>query len=83
MSELSDFEGLAQAEFLRLAMGRLGMTRGQFAVRIAVTVRTLDDWMIPAGTKSSRKMPPMARKFILEILEKEGAFDGSTRKAGI
>lgn len=63
-------ESSTQAEFLRMAMTRLGMTREQFAERIAVKVKTLNGWMLPEGTKSSRSMPDMGRKFISEILEK-------------
>lgn len=83
MSGGSDLEGLSQAELLRMAMGRLGMTRGQFAERIAVTVKTIDNWMIPSGTKSSRTMPSMARKYILEILGKDGVLHGDTLNEGV
>ncbi len=74
---------LDQAEFLRAAREQLGMSRVEFADRIAIKVKTLDDWMIPAGTKAARKMPPMAFKFISEILERENLVVDNTRKAGI
>ena len=62
---------MAQAEFLREAMLRLGMTRDQFALRIATKRKTLDCWVLPAQSKESRVMPDMAWQFIREILEKE------------
>jgi hypothetical protein len=60
----------SQQEFLRDAMDRLGMTRDQFAVRIAVPRKTLDNWLLPPSD-SSRGMSDMAWKFIGEILERE------------
>ena len=58
-----------QAEFLRDAMTRLGMTRNQLAERIAVRRKTLDTWLLPPGSNADRVMPEMAWKFIREILE--------------
>lgn len=59
-----------QQEFLREAMQRLGMTRDQFADRIAVPRKTLDNWLLPPS-ESARGMSDMARKFIQEILERD------------
>jgi hypothetical protein len=59
---------LTQQEFLRDAMHRLCMTRDEFAHRIAVKRKTLDNWLLPPSD-SARGMPDMAWKFIQEILE--------------
>jgi hypothetical protein len=59
---------LSQQDFLRDAMHRLGMTREEFAVRIAVSRKTLDNWLLPPSG-SSRSMSDMAWKFIQEILD--------------
>jgi hypothetical protein len=61
---------LTQQEFLRDAMQRLGMTRDEFAARIAVKRKTLDNWLLPPGD-SARGMPDMAWKFIQEILDRD------------
>ena len=60
----------SQQEFLRDAMHQLGMTRDEFADRIAVKRKTLDNWMLPPSD-SARGMSDMAWKFIQEILERE------------
>lgn len=62
---------VAQAEFLRDAMARLGMTRNEFAERIAIKRRTLDTWLLPSGSNTDRGMPKMAWKYIQEILQNE------------
>ncbi|SIR80323.1 hypothetical protein SAMN05880566_1237 [Janthinobacterium sp. TND4EL3] len=61
---------MTQQEFLRDAMHRLDMTRDEFADRIAVKRKTLDNWILPPSD-SARGMPDMAWKFIQEILDKE------------
>jgi DNA-binding transcriptional regulator YiaG len=61
---------LSQQDFLREAMRLLGMTRDEFAERIATKRKTLDNWLLPPS-ESARGMPDMAWKFIREILEKE------------
>ena len=61
---------MTQQEFLRDAMHRLDMTRDEFADRIAVKRKTLDNWILPPSG-SARGMPDMAWKFIQEILDKE------------
>jgi len=38
---------MTQQEFLRDAMHRLDMTRDEFADRIAVKRKTLDNWILP------------------------------------
>ena len=60
----------SQQEFLRDAMRRLGMTRDEFAARIAVSRKTLDNWLLPPSD-SARGMSDMAWKFIGEILDRE------------
>lgn len=60
---------VTQQEFLREAMSRLGMTRDEFATRIAVKRKTLDNWLLPPSG-SARGMPDMAWKFIQEILDR-------------
>lgn len=59
----------SQQEFLRDAMDRLGMTRDEFADRIAVKRKTLDNWLLPPS-ESARGMSDMAWKFIQEVLER-------------
>ncbi len=59
----------SQQDFLREAMTTLGLTREQFADRIGVGKRGLDNWLLPSESKEFRAMPEMARKFIREILE--------------
>lgn len=61
---------MTQQEFLRDAMHRLDMKRDEFADRIAVKRKTLDNWMLPPSD-SARGMPDMAWKFIQEILDRE------------
>ena len=61
---------LSQQEFLRDAMHRLSMTRDEFAQRIAVKRKTLDNWLLPPSD-SARGMPDMAWRFIQEILDQE------------
>lgn len=67
---MSVFSDLPQAEFLRGAMVRLGMTRNEFADRIGIKRKTLDNWLLPPGSASARALPKMGWKFISEILEK-------------
>lgn len=62
----------SQKEFLEDAMARLGMTRAEFAVRIATPIRTLSKWLTDPDKKDYRNMPGMAWQFISEILEREG-----------
>lgn len=59
---------LAQALFLQDAMHRLAMTKEQFAQRIGVSKKCLSKWMSRHGTQEFRNMPPIAWKFIGEIL---------------
>lgn len=60
----------SQQEFLRDAMHRLDMTRDEFADRIAIKRKTLDNWLLPPS-ESARGMSDMAWKFIQEILERD------------
>lgn len=59
---------LAQALFLQDAMHRLAMTKEEFAQRISVSKKCLSKWMSRHGTSEFRNMPPIAWKFIGEIL---------------
>ncbi|NLP65526.1 transcriptional regulator [Paraburkholderia sacchari] len=60
-------EGSQQA-FLRHAMKTLGMTYDEFASRLHISRKTLENWLAGNGSGSFRKMPDMARAFIEEIL---------------
>lgn len=60
-----------QKEFLESAMSQLGMTRMDFANRIATPIRTLSKWLTDPDKKDYRNMPSMAWRFINEILERE------------
>ncbi|MFJ2991232.1 transcriptional regulator [Pandoraea sp. NPDC087047] len=58
----------SQQEFLRDAMGKLGMTRAAFAKRISVPDKTLDKWLAPANTSDYRAMPDVVWAYVREIL---------------
>jgi len=58
----------SQQQFLRDAMTQIGMTRDEFAVRISVSRRTLDKWLLPSESSDSRALPEMGRAYIQEIL---------------
>lgn len=58
-----------QKEFLESAMSQLGMSRADFATRIATPIRTLSKWLTDPDKKDYRNMPSMAWQFITEILE--------------
>jgi DNA-binding transcriptional regulator YiaG len=60
---------MTQQDFLRQAMVTMDMTREQFAARIGVKKRGLDNWLLPSDSKEFRAMPEMAWKFIREILQ--------------
>jgi aspartate carbamoyltransferase catalytic subunit len=62
---------IAQQEFLRNAMTKLGMTRDEFADRIGTNRRRLDNWLLPSDSNGFREMDEMAWKFIREILQHE------------
>lgn len=62
---------MAQQEFLRHAMDRLGMTRDQFAERIGASRRRLDTWLLPSDSKGFRELDSVAWKFVREILGAE------------
>lgn len=57
-----------QQEFLREAMGSLGMTRAAFAKRISVPEKTLDKWLSPSETTDFRNMPEVVWAYVREIL---------------
>lgn len=57
-----------QQEFLREAMGTLGMTRAAFAKRISVPEKTLDKWLAPSETTDFRNMPEVVWAYVREIL---------------
>ncbi len=58
----------SQQEFLREAMGSLGMTRAAFAKRISVPEKTLDKWLAPSETTDFRNMPEVVWAYVREIL---------------
>ena len=60
-----------QQEFLRGAMGELGMTRDAFAERLACPRRTLDKWLLPSESKDHRPMDETMWQFVREVLEHE------------
>ncbi|MBB1636083.1 transcriptional regulator [Cupriavidus sp. UME77] len=57
-----------QQEFLREAMGSLGMTRVAFAKRISVPEKTLDKWLAPTETTDFRNMPEVVWAYVRENL---------------
>lgn len=59
---------VSQQDLIRAAIFRFGMTRDEFAERIAVSRRTLDKWMLPETSTDARTMPSVARKFIEDLL---------------
>jgi DNA-binding transcriptional regulator YiaG len=59
---------LSQQDLLRLAMEQLNMTRDEFAVRIRVSRRALDKWLLPDESNDFRPLPDMGRGYVEEIL---------------
>ncbi|WP_077002808.1 aspartate carbamoyltransferase [Variovorax sp. KK3] len=59
-----------QQVLLRDAMRRLNMTREVFADRIGTRRRALDTWLLPDDSSEFRAMPEMARRYVMEILER-------------
>lgn len=57
-----------QQDFLRSAMKRHGLSRIEFADRIGVKKRTLDNWLLPDSSRHSRKMPDHVRLVVGELL---------------
>jgi aspartate carbamoyltransferase catalytic subunit len=68
-----------QQVLLRDAMRRLNMTREVFADRIGARRRALDSWLLPDDSSEFRAMPEMARRYVLEILERQAPEAGSTQ----
>jgi aspartate carbamoyltransferase catalytic subunit len=62
----------AQQVLLRDAMRRLNMTREAFASRIGSRKRALDAWLLPDESTEYRAMPEVVRRFVSEILSREG-----------
>ncbi|OUL98087.1 aspartate carbamoyltransferase [Variovorax sp. JS1663] len=70
---------LTQQVLLRDAMRRLNMTREVFADRIGTRRRALDSWLLPDDSSEFRAMPEMARRYVLEILERQAPATASTQ----
>lgn len=66
---MTESKTLSQQEFLRDAMGRLGMTRQEFADRLNTKKRRLDTWLLPSASKEFRELDPAIWQFIREIVE--------------
>ncbi|MEJ6003753.1 hypothetical protein [Paucibacter soli] len=60
-----------QQEFLRAAMAELGMTRDAFCARLGAARRTLDKWLLPAGSNDFRNMDETIWNLVREILAHE------------
>ncbi|CAG9255241.1 hypothetical protein PUN4_230138 [Paraburkholderia unamae] len=61
----------SQQEFLREAMERLGLSRKEFAARLSVSLPTLHNWLQPSDSQNFRKLPPIARSYVTDILKWE------------
>ena len=59
---------IQQQSFLRDAMRLLNMTREAFSLRIGVSRRALDTWLLPGNSPESRRMPEIVERFVGEIL---------------
>ncbi|MGI4777838.1 MAG: aspartate carbamoyltransferase [Janthinobacterium lividum] len=59
---------IPQQSFLRDAMRRLNLTREAFALRIGVSRRAVDTWLLPEDSQESRSMPEIVQRFVSEIL---------------
>ncbi len=55
-----------QQSALREAMKRLDLTRDAFAVRLGVSRRALDSWLLPAASGEHRRMPGVVAKLLAE-----------------
>lgn len=66
--QVCDLRLVDQADFLRDAATRLGMTHLQFAERIDTPFRTFGKWLLPQRSDHARNMPHMAWTFIDEIV---------------
>jgi aspartate carbamoyltransferase catalytic subunit len=64
-----DGEQETQQVFLRNAMKALDMTYDQFAGRLRIKRKTLENWLAVVGASDHRKMPDIARAFVEEILK--------------
>jgi hypothetical protein len=61
----------SQQDFLRDAMGRLGMTRDEFAAHVCVANRTLHKWLLPSDSTDFRVLPESGREYIARVLARE------------
>jgi aspartate carbamoyltransferase catalytic subunit len=61
---------MSQQVFLRAAMRRLNFTRDALAQRIGISRRALDSWLLPEESPEVRRMPEIAQRFVLELLNK-------------
>lgn len=68
-----------QQSFLRDAMRRLNLTRETFALRIGVSRRAIDTWLLPDDSQESRTMPEIVQRFVSEILTSQKSGPESTQ----
>jgi hypothetical protein len=61
----------SQQDFLRAAMGKLVMTRNEFAARLGCARRTLDKWLLPTASNDFREMDETIWNLVHEILAHE------------
>ncbi len=59
---------MTQQVFLRQVMQQLNLTREGLSMRLSVSKRALDSWLLPSDSRESRVMPEVVRCFINEIL---------------
>ncbi|WP_432263173.1 hypothetical protein [Cupriavidus sp. TMH.W2] len=62
---------MTQGEFLRAAQEVLGLTRDEFADRLGMKKRSLDNWYLPPESKEFRSMHDEARSKIHSMLQEE------------
>lgn len=58
-----------QQSFLRLAKKLLGVSYPRLAAELGVSPRTIEKWSLDAGSRDHRRMPRIARKFLIRLLE--------------
>jgi len=72
-----------QQSILRHAMQTLGLSRDSFAMRIAVTRRCLDSWLLPDNSTGFRRMNPKVQDVIFNILREQELEDSSEIQEGM
>lgn len=63
----------SQAQLLKAARKKLGMTREQLAAAMMKSVAGIDAWMAPPSAKRYRNMPRSARALLAAILAQHRA----------